>query len=141
MMNKNNYKKIIYHYIGHGEGVLNSIQKHPNIVTENGLLNIVQEIENTKFKNITIVLDCCNGLPHGVPRMQKMNYPGINLILNLTGFNIICSSRKSSLSYYIENRHTLFFAAYESMLSNSHQTIQDALYFLDTVLKKLLFSK
>lgn len=121
-------EQFMFIYVGHG---LNSGGSTPLISTDKGNLNVSKILrnlyDNLRLKNVVEIYDCCNSYPFGEARRQQFNFYSLNLLMNLKGFNSICSSKPGKYSYFIDGKHTFFFQAFESVLSGSYNDINDFL--------------
>lgn len=126
-------KKMIIHYIGHGlnrKSNIEAFSQFPSVSMDGKLMHLIPMLVRINFKG-TIILDCCNVIPHGPERHQMFKHSGVSILFELKGFNIICASKKGFATYYAPDKMTLFSQAFEKTVATPVDNVFEFLTHLN----------
>jgi hypothetical protein len=131
--------KYIIHYVGHGQNLIG--KQYPEVEIDDKLIDLVEHAQyickGNNIQSSIVVFDCCNQVPGEVHPDHQRRYPGIQLLLEAPGNNIICSSKRGLYSYYFPQRTTLFTIAFLECCAGAYETISDLLTHLNRCLLQL----
>jgi len=125
--------KLVIHYIGHGVNTSSkdNMKKFPDLLFDDGRFDLTTKIKLSKM-DVTVIIDACNNISTRNEVRPAMSYAGTDILFQLSGVNIITSSKIGYFSYFSRRDQLTFFSrAFSETAINPYNSIEQFVFDLN----------